>query len=174
MQWRKIFVGILVGLSLLAAGQVSAQDYKLAFVEVGRLMRDAPQVEAVLGKLKKEFARRDDELVAQQKQIKKLEEKLQRDGAIMSESEAKRLERDIISRARKLKGSQTEFQEDLSLRQNEELGKLRKVISEVIFSVAKADNIDIVLEAGVVYVSDRANIADKVLARLTEQHKTGK
>jgi len=137
-------------------------------------MRDAPQVEAVRAKLKKEFARRDDELVAQQKQVKKLEEKLQRDGAIMSEAEAKRLERDIVSRTRKLKSSQTEFQEDLSLRQNEELGKLRKVISEVIVSVAKAEKFDMVLEAGVVYVSDRANITDKVLARLKAQHKTGK
>lgn len=173
MKWNKTLAGFLAALAILSAGQVSADTYKVAFVEVARLMRDAPQVEAVRKRLKKEFSRRDEELVAQQKQAKKLEEKLQRDGAIMSEAEAKRLERDIIARSRKIKSSQTEFQEDLALRQNEELGKLRKVIAEVISQVAKGDKIDMVLESGVVYVSDRANITDKVLARLKAQNKTG-
>ncbi len=174
MKLNKTLTAFLTALLLFSAGQATAADtYKVAFVEVARLMRDAPQVEAVRKRLKKEFARRDEDLVAQQKQVKKLEEKLQRDGAIMSEAEAKRLERDILSRSRKIKSSQTEFQEDLALRQNEELGKLRKVIAEVITQVAKEDKIDVVLEAGVVYVSDRANITDKVLARLKAQSKSG-
>ena len=84
----------------------------------------------------------------------------------MSAEEAKKLERDIIARRRKLKSDQTAFQEDLSLRQNEELGKLRKVIAEVIISVAQQEKIDLVLESGVVWASDRINLTDKVLERL--------
>lgn len=167
-QWRKV---LMIGLFALTLGQagIASAEYKIAFVEVPRLLRDAPQVEAVRDKLKKEFSRRNDELVAQQDQMTKLEEKLQRDSSIMSDAEAKRLERDIISRQRKLKSSQNEFQEDLALRQNEELGKLRKVIGEVIVQVAKEDTVDLVLESGVVYASDRANITDKVLERLRKQ-----
>lgn len=167
MQWRKIF---MAGLCLLTLGQASAAaaEYRIAFVEVPRLLREAPQVETVRNKLKQEFSRRNDDLVAQKQQMIKLQEKLQRDGAIMSESEVKRLERDILSRQRKLKSSQNEFQEDLSLRQNEELGKLRKVIGEVIVQVAKEEKVDLVLESGVVYASDRADITDQVLARLKQ------
>jgi outer membrane protein len=76
------------------------------------------------------------------------------------------LERDIIARRRKLKNEQTAFQEDLALRQNEELGKLRKVIAEVIIEVARQDKLDLVLESGVVWASDRVNITDRVLQRL--------
>jgi outer membrane protein len=136
---------------------------------VPRLLRDAPQVEEVRNKLKREFSRRNDDLVSQRQQMLKLQEKLQRDGAIMSDSETKRLERDILSRQRKLKSAQTEFQEDLSLRQNEELGKLRKLIGEVIVQVAKEDQIDLVLESGVVYASERSDITDKVLERLKQK-----
>lgn len=165
--WRKILTFGLFALMLGQAGAAAA-EYKIAFVEVPRLLRDAPQVEAVRDKLKREFSRRNDDLVAQQEQVAKLQEKFQRDAAIMSDAESKRLERDIVSRQRKLKASQTEFQEDLALRQNEELGKLRKVIGEVIVQVAKDDKFDLVLESGVVYASDRANITDKVLERLSK------
>jgi len=167
-QWRKVLMTGLFALTLGQAGAAYA-EYKIAFVEVPRLLRDAPQVEAVRDKLKKEFSRRNDDLVAQQDQMNKLQEKLQRDGAIMSDAESKRLERDIISRQRKLKSAQNEFQEDLALRQNEELGKLRKVIGEIIVQVAKDDQVDLVLESGVVYASDRSNITDKVLERLRKQ-----
>jgi outer membrane protein len=169
IQWQKILTTALLVLVLAPTAAVAA-EYKIAFVEVPRLLRDAPQVEAVREKLKKEFARRNDDLVAQQTQLEKLQEKYQRDTAIMSADESKRLERDIISRQRKLKSSQTEFQEDLALRQNEELGKLRKVIGEVIVQVAKDGKFDLVLESGVVYASDRANITDQVLERLKQQN----
>lgn len=169
MQWRKILTTGLLAMLLGATGVATAAEYKIAFVEVPRLLRDAPQVEAVRDKLKKEFSRRNDDLVAQADQMKKLEEKFRRDSTIMSDAEAKRLERDIVSRQRKLKSAQNEFQEDLALRQNEELGKLRKVIGEIIVQVAKDGQFDLVLESGVVYASDRANITDQVLERLRKQ-----
>jgi outer membrane protein len=154
---------VIAGLGIPAG---ALAELKIAFVEVNRLLKDAPQVQEVRDRIKGEFARRDDELVSQQTQLKKLEEKLSRDGSIMSDAEAKRLERDIIARRRKLKSEQTAFQEDLAIRQNEELGKLRKVIAEVIIEIARQDNVDLVLESGVVWASDRVNITDKVLQRL--------
>ena len=84
----------------------------------------------------------------------------------MSEAERKRLERDIIARTRKLKNAQSEFQEDLALRQNEELGKLRKLIAEVIVKVAKKGGYDLVLESGVVWANDKVNITPRVLKEL--------
>jgi outer membrane protein len=166
MHWQKIFPSALVALSVSLGTTSASAETRIAFVEVARLLQDSPQVQQVRDRIKSEFARRDDELVAQQKQLQQLEDKLNRDGAIMSEAEAARLERDIIARRRKLKNEQTAFQEDLALRQNEELGKLRKVIAEVIVEVARQEQLDLVLESGVVWASDRANITDKVLQRL--------
>jgi Skp family chaperone for outer membrane proteins len=45
---------------------------------------------------------------------------------------------------------------------------LRRVLSEVIAEVANAEKLDIVLESGVTWASERANITDKVLARMRE------
>jgi outer membrane protein len=159
-------------LALLATAAVpAAEGFRAAFVEVPRLLQDAPQVAAVRENLKKEFARRDKDLVALQGEIKKIEEKLQRDGAILSDAETQRLERDLVGKQRKLKTAQNEFQEELSLRQNEELNKLRRQIAEVIIEVSKEDGLDLVLETGVVFASDRANITEKVLERLKARAK---
>lgn len=144
-------------------------ETKVAFVNVARLLQESPQVKAVRDEIQKEFARRSDDLVAQQKQVKQLQDKLTRDSAIMSEAESKRLERDIVSRRRQLKNAQSEFQEDLALRQNEKLGKLRQMIAEVIVDVAKAEKCDMVFESGVVWASDKVDLTDKVLAAMQKQ-----
>jgi len=172
MHLRQLLAAAAAALALsvpLVGG--AAEGYRIAFVEVPKLLQEAPQVAAVRDSLKKEFARRDQDLVALQGEIKKIEEKLQRDGAILSDAETQRLERDLVAKQRKLKTAQNEFQEELSVRQNEELNKLRRQIAEVIIEVAKEDSLDLVLETGVVYASDRANVTEKVLERLKKQGK---
>lgn len=172
MGFRHGLAALAAALALSAAfAAPGAEGYRIAFVEVPRLLQDAPQVAAVREGLKKEFARRDKDLVALQAEIKKIEEKLQRDGAILSDGETQRLERDLVGKQRKLKTAQNEFQEELSLRQNEELNKLRRQIAEVIIEVSKEDSLDLVLETGVVFASDRANITEKVLERLKAKTK---
>lgn len=164
---KRIPLFLLVAVVAFASTPAFAAT-KIAYVEVSKLLAESSNVKAVKEKIRKEFAHRDDELVSQQKQLKKLQDKLVKDGSIMSDGEMKRLERDIVSRRRKLKSAQGEFQEDLALRQNEELNKLRKVIAEVIISVAKKDGYDIVLESGVVWASDSINITNKVLKTLNK------
>ena len=118
MGFRHGLAALAAAVALSAPFAVSAAEgYRIAFVEVPRLLQDAPQVAAVRESLKKEFARRDKDLVALQGDIKKIEEKLQRDGAILSDAETQRLERDLVAKQRKLKNAQGEFQEELSLRQ---------------------------------------------------------
>lgn len=160
-------VSAVVLMTVFSAPQ--AAEYKIGFVEVARILAQAPQIAAIRDKLKKEFSRRDEELLAQGKEIKALSDQLSKDGKVMSESEAARLEKDILARRRKLKNAQTAFQEDLNLRQNEELQKIRKQIAEIIQTIAKDGGYDLVLESGVVFASDRANITDQILDRMKKE-----
>ena len=164
----KTVVAALMLVFLLASGSAMAAT-KVGYVEVAKVLQASPQVKAIKERIRREFAKRDDQLVAEQKKLKKLKEKLARDAAIMSEAESKRLERDIIARTRKLKNAQSEFQEDLALRQNEELAKLRKVISEVVIKVAKRGGSDMILESGVVWAADKVNITSQVIKELKKR-----
>ena len=149
-------------------GSAHAEEYRIAFVNATKVFEESPQYKEARERLQTEFSRREKDLLASQKQLKQLEEKLQRDGSVMSESEVKRLERDILSRSRKLKNAQTEFREDLNLRQNEEFKKLRQQVREVIQEVGKSEKIDLIVSDGVVYFSKKIDISDLVLDKLRQ------
>ena len=150
-----------------------AADVSVAVVNVVRLQKEVPQVARVREKIKAEFATREAKTIERGEQISKLEERLLKDRAKLSDVEAKSLQRDIRSRTLRLENDKEELESDRRLRLNEEMDHLRLVLSEVIAEVAKAEQLDIVLESGVTWVSERANITDKVLARMRELDAAG-
>jgi outer membrane protein len=151
-----------------------AAEVSVAVVNVVRLQTEAPQVAEVRERIKAEFLVREAKTSAQQEQINQLEQKLLRDRASMSDAESKSLQRDIRSRTLRLENAKEELESDRRLRLSEEMDHLRRVLSEVIAEVAKTEKLDIVLESGVTWASERANITDKVLARMRELSATEK
>jgi outer membrane protein len=165
---------LFVLLCLLTVG-VQAADMKIGFVNAARVLEEAPQADAARARLEKEFSPRDKELVKTQKQVRDLEDKLSRDGAIMSETKRRKLEREIISQKRDLKRSQDEFREDLNIRRNEAFDKLRRRVFEVITDIAKKEKYDLIVSDGVVYANDRIDITAKIVDRLKQDfNKTSK
>jgi outer membrane protein len=154
---------VFLGLSIQS---VSAEDYKLGAVNALKVLEQSPQAETARQAIEREFAPRDKELVAKQKQLKSLEDKFAKDGAIMSESERSKLERDIINQKRDLKREQDEFREDFNFRRNEEFAKIQKDILNAIQKVAKENNYDVVLSDGVIYASPKVDISDLVIEYL--------
>jgi outer membrane protein len=147
-------------------GTAAAQDVNVVFVNSARIVEQAPQAKAAQEKIEKEFSSRKDELIAAQKKLKSAQEKLERDGAVVSEAERRKLEREVVTQQRELQRSQEAFREDLNIRRNEEFAKLQREAAKAISGIAEAEGYDLVLEAGVVYASDRADITDEVIERL--------
>ncbi len=162
----------------LAAGAVltgpAMAESKVGVVNTVQLMEEAPQAKAAQSNIETEFAPREQELVSLQKSIRKLEDKLSRDGAVMSEKERSKLERDILAKRRDLKRSQDEFRDDLNIRKNEVLSKLQRQMYEATVSLAKEKNYDVILGQGVVYSSKNVDVTDMVLEKLKTQFKKSK
>lgn len=159
---KLFFFTILVTLTQASV----AETYKIGAVDALRVLEQSPQADAARKMIEKEFAPRDKKLVAEQKKIRDLEEKLNKDGAIMSEQERTKLERDIINAKRDLKRSQDEFREDLNFRRNEEFAKIQKKIAQSVQDIAKEENFDLILDAGVVFASSKVNITDLIIEKL--------
>ncbi len=158
-------VGLGWGASVLASG------LKVGFVNPARVSAEAPQAEAARQQLEREFAPRDQELVAMQRDVRELEERLQRDAAVMRESEQRELEREILARKREIRRMQDEFREDFNMRRNEELSKLQRRIVETIHALAKEENFDLIVSDGVIFASDAIDITTKVIERLGREHR---
>ncbi len=161
------FIGcLLVAVCVFAAPASFAADTKIAVVKINQLLEDAPQAKAALQRLEQEFAERDRKLMDEQKAVKRIEDKLARDGAIMSESERRKLKREIVTRRRELRRELNEFRDDRAFRYNEERGKLIQVINEAISEVGKAEDFDLILYEGIAFASSRIDLTKRVLEQL--------
>ena len=88
---------------------IVVMEYKIGVVNVQSILTAIPQTEAATKKLEKEFGPRDRGIAKDNKALEKLAEKLKKDGAIMSEAERTKIERDIQTRQRDLKRRAQEF-----------------------------------------------------------------
>jgi len=158
--------------STLLSSAANADDYTIGVIDANRVVEESPQYEAAGEALQSEVAEREKALREQQDEITKLQDKLERDGALMSEDEIQRLKNDIRSRQRRLKYAQVEFQEDFSLRQNELRTKLAKQVQEAVVELAQERNIDLILSEGVVYSSERVDISEAVIERLKKRFQS--
>ena len=88
-------LAVLLGLLILS--QTTQAEVRIGVVNIPLLMANAPQAADAKKRLEKEFSPKDKQLVAQQKKIKSLEEKLARDGMTMTDTKKRDLERQIIA-----------------------------------------------------------------------------
>lgn len=161
----KLLISIFVIMVFISQAHAEGAP-KVGAVQVLKVLEQSPQY-AVAGKsIDKEFEPRGKILIAEQKKIKDLEDKLAKDRAIMSESEISKLERDILASRRDYKRNQDEYREDLNFRRNEELKKIQKVIFEAIQKVSKENNYDLVLSEGVIYASPKTDMTELVIEYL--------
>ena len=156
---------VMTALALLA-GAAGGQELKVGVVNLPRLLEEAPQAQEAMQKLQDEFAPRQREIVAHEKDVRDQAETLQRDVAIMAEDERRNAERNLRERQRELARRQNEYLEDLNLRRNEELASLQRSLLKEVREFASAANYDLILGEGVLYASGAVDITPQVLTRL--------
>jgi len=148
------------------AVSVQSAELKVGYVQVDKILQDAPQTAESGKKLEREFSPRSQELERMSKQIKDLESALDKEGLTISEAERRNKERDVQNIKIEFQRKQRELREDINLRKNEELGALQDRINKAVQSVSEAEGYDLVVYSGVAYASKKIDITDKVLKLL--------
>ncbi len=156
---------VLASFMIFAMSAQSA-ELKVGYVQVDKILQEAPQTAESGKKLEREFSPRSQELDRMAKQIKELETALDKDGLTITEAERRNKERDVQNIKIEFQRKQRELREDINLRKNEELGSLQDRINKAVQSVAKAESYDLVMYSGVAYAADKIDITDKVLKLL--------
>lgn len=163
---------LLLAALLLLPGLAASQQLKIGFVNVARLISEAPQATAAQNALQEEFAPRQRELESQQKAFTQKQEQVQRDLEVMGPEERRNAERELRQEERQLARGLEELNEDANLRRNEELAKLQREILREVAAFAREEGYDLVFGEGVFYASSAVDITAKVLERLKESDKT--
>jgi outer membrane protein len=152
-----------VAVTCAIAFPAAAQELKIGVVNIPVLMERAPQTKAAMDALREEFAPREREYLARQKELQDLTAKVQKDVAVMGETERRNAEKNLRDLRRDVDRLGNEYREDVNLRQNEELAKLQRSVLKEVQDYAAAEGYDLVVGDGVLFASSAVNITEEVL-----------
>ena len=141
-------------------------ELKVGFVQVDKILQEAPQTIESNKKLEKEFSSRTDKLKADVKALKEREASFSKDVLTMKDSERGTKEKSLSQLRVDVQRIERELREDINIRRNEELGGLQEQINKAVTSVSKAEGFDLVLYNSVAYASEKIDITDKILKSL--------
>lgn len=147
-------------------------ETRIGVVDYSRLLEESPQAKSVSEAMRNEFAPRTRELQAQQQSLKAKEEKLNKDAATMTADQRSKAEKDLRDGAREFARRQSELQDDINAKRNEELSRLQRMLIEEVRTYAKAQSFDLVLADGVIFANSALDITPAVLTAL--QAKNGR
>jgi outer membrane protein len=165
-------------LTVLAAafavlGAATAQaDIKIGVVNFQRLVEEAPQTKTSMQALKNEFSPRERDIVKMQNDLKASEDKLQREGAVMSDADRTKAEKNLRDGQRELSRKVGEFQDDAGTRRNEELAKVQRFLLQEVQTYASAQGFDLVIGDGVLYAKSAFDITPQLLGVLSTKPAT--
>ena len=166
-------IQVLLISGLLVAGTAMAGDFKVGVVDTERILHESAPAMKAAKKIEKDFSGRDVEIKKLMKQGKELQDALEKNTAVLSDSDRRNKERELNALNVNLQRMQREFREDLNLRKNEELAVVLERANKAIQAVAESEKYDLILQEAV-YRNPRIDITDKVIKSLASDKTDSK
>lgn len=160
-----------LAVAMISVSAVSAAEtQKIGVVFPSKIMKESPQRERIIKKLEAEFKVRYESLQALEKEITNLEKSLKRDAELMNKAEVTSMQRKVEVKLSEYKLNRKAFEEDNRRRQGEEQQKALVLVRDVIDSIAKEQNYDIILNGEqIVFAKPGFDISDVVIEEISKK-----
>ena len=154
---------------MLLASSAMAADQKIAVVNFQEIMGKIPQTAALMQSLEAEFKDEKAIITQLEKDIKYYQEKLKRDGSLMSAKEKEELDVKIKSLFQEYQVKGKALQQKATQRQNQETNKIIALVRQAVDNIAAKQDYDLVLsQQAVVYSKPGASITDLVVEHVSK------
>jgi outer membrane protein len=162
-------------LLLLVALTSSAQEagLRIGYVDMQRLLEEAPQPRAARARLEAEFAERDRLLRAEESRLAELRERERREAPLLPAEEAERLRREVSALERSLRRSREQLQNEVIERADLEYQRFFRAITEAVIAYAREEGYDLVLPGPAIYAGPRVDLTERILERLRREEGEG-
>jgi outer membrane protein len=153
----------MAGFTQLAAAQATG---KIGVVNTDRLLQESPQFRAAQETLNAEFAPDLREIQAMGQALNAKQEKLRKDAATMSAAQRAAAEAELNEGAIDFEARQKKAQDRATVREEEEMNKVRRAVLEEVQKYARANGYSIILSAGVLYADTAMDVTGPILEAL--------
>lgn len=161
---RPLGASLVLGLAAFVA-HAQAEEFRIGFVNIDRLLREANPAKVGQSKLEAEFSKREKDLMDAGNVLKTASEKFEREAPTLAETQRNTRQRQLVDQDRDFQRKRREFQEDLNLRKNEELQQVIDKANRIIKQVAETEKYDAILQEAA-YINPKHDITDKVIKAL--------
>ena len=134
-------------------------------INTDRILRESAAAKDAAKKIEQEFQTRDASLSRQDRELRDLAAKLEREAATMTQADRAALQRDVETRARDVERTRRQLSEDLRARQFDEMGRIKERLDAVLTRLAKEQGYDLILQDGL-FVRPTVDITDAVIKAL--------
>lgn len=152
---------------------LAAEASTVGYVDLQYLIDNSPQAQAATENLEQRFGPQQEELRQKQEEFQRLQERMQKDGLVLSESEREEMETRMRELKRDIQRGQEAFREELNIQRNSALSEVREAVLQAVQNLAKEEGYDLVVGQGVLHASDEVNLTDRVLERMKERFEAG-
>jgi outer membrane protein len=169
---NKVIKSMVMGVAasgMLLTSSVMAADQKIAVVNFQEIMGKIPQTAALMQSLEAEFKDEKAIITQLEKDIKYYQEKVKRDGSLMSVKEKEELDVKVKSLFQEYQVKGKALQEKATQRQNQETNKIIALVRQAVDNIAVKQDYDLVLsQQAVVYSKPGASITDIVVEHVSK------
>lgn len=158
---------LTLALSSIAYAQApAAAPARVGYVDMKRLLDNAPQVVDGRERLQREFTPRDAALKVDEARLATLREQFERDSALLTKEIADAQKREMDALDRSIRRTREDLRGELKIRSDQELDKSWQQINNTVVEYAREQGYELIVPSPVVYASPRIDITDAVLERL--------
>ncbi|HEY6599465.1 MAG TPA: OmpH family outer membrane protein [Pseudomonadales bacterium] len=164
---------MLLPVLLLTAGSTFAADaagLKLAVVNVQRAIGESEEAKVLIAKLESDLAADNTAVKNLNSQVTQLQEKLVKDGDVMSDAEKRKLQQEIETKQADLQFQVNKLQKVVNERQQEILSQMAPKLDAVLKDIIAKEQYDLVIHRqNVLYVDAKHDITTQVTEALNQK-----
>ncbi len=164
---KKLHWILVLALGMFGQLAVAAEMPTIAVVDVRAGVMKSEEAKVKMEKLRGEFEQEKADLEALQLDIKKMQEKAQKDGAVMSNDEKRKLEKDVMEKANELKFKGQQFQQSSQAEAQQVFQSLLPKFQKALKAVIDEKKLDLVLaREAALMVKPELDITEIVTAKM--------
>ena len=159
-------ISLTIFLAVLFVAVASAQETKVGYIDLQKVIRDSKAGKAAKLSFEKEFQQKKVIIESKKRNVDSLREDFIKNAQVMSESARKQKAEDIDKKDKDLLRTQEDFKEDLQKKDFELTQKILRDIEGILKQIGDSGDYAIIIEkieGGVVYSSKSADVTDLVI-----------
>ncbi|AMQ87892.1 OmpH family outer membrane protein [Marinobacter sp. LQ44] len=157
----------IVGATLMAFSLQLAAETRIGVVDLRQALFSSNDAQSFSEKLQQDFAGEEAKVREAQEQARKLKDRLEKDGAMMNESERNKLTGEFQEKVQEFNFLKQRLDQTVSQRKQQFLENARPEVDAAVKELLDEHNLDLILPSeAVVYVKPEMNLTDELLEKL--------